>query len=421
MKNDPKTLTDITEIRRRAEQQLKGAHKGSIPNADTARKLLHKLQVHQIELEMQNQELRSAQAKTEAALMRYTELYDFSLISYFTFDHSGTIREVNLTGANLLGLQRAKLVGRRFAAFVSTESQAVFKAFLARLSAGHSREVCEVALLHADKRPLFAQIEAVSDGDGSACRVVATDITQRKQAVDALQQMTERLSLATSAAGIGIWDWDVAKDELVWDEQMYPLYGICKEYFGGAYDAWTRCLAPEDLARSKEAVLAALRGEREFSTEFRVRWPDGSIHDIAAAAKVIRDQEGRPQRMVGTNYDITVRKQAETAARKAERHFRIIFESAPLGIALIDSVTGKYIDVNPKYAEIAGRTVAEMKNLGRLRITHPDEAQEEQTNVALLNAHKIPSFNMSKRIIRPDGSFVWINLSNTPVEMGNGD
>ena len=126
-----------------------------------------------------------------------------------------------------------------------------------------------------------------------------------------LRRVSERLQLATKAAGIGIWDWDVVNDELVWDDTMYELFGIRKEDFSGAYDAWAKSLAPEDFERASAEVQAALRGEREFSVEFRIVRPDRSIHFIKAFAETLWDEEGRPVRMVGVNYDITERKLAE--------------------------------------------------------------------------------------------------------------
>ena len=118
--------------------------------ADTQR-LVHELQVHQIELEMQNEELRRARAELEAGLERYTDLYDFAPVGYLTLDRDGAIRQVNLTGARLLGLERARLVGRRFGVFVGEPDRAGFNTFLERVFESQAQEVCEVALLNKEK------------------------------------------------------------------------------------------------------------------------------------------------------------------------------------------------------------------------------------------------------------------------------
>ena len=138
----------------------------------------------------------------------------------------------------------------------------------------------------------------------------------KSSAVDPLkiadaERLAERLQLATKAAGIGIWDWDVAKDLLIWDDAMYRLFRVRKEDFSGAYEAWAKTLAPEDFERLSNEVQAALRGEREYDTEFRIVWPDGSIRYIKADGQTFRDNRGRPVRMIGVNYDITERNLAK--------------------------------------------------------------------------------------------------------------
>jgi PAS domain S-box-containing protein len=153
----------------------------------------------------------------------------------------------------------------------------------------------------------------VRDEAGQVYRVagICEDITERRKAEEEFRRVSERLQLATSAARIGIWDWNVEKNELVWDDAMYRLYGVRKEDFSGAYEAWEKTLAREDLDRAQAALQAALRGEREYAPEFRIVWPDGSVHFITGAAQIFRDENGRPVRLVGLNYDITEQKLAD--------------------------------------------------------------------------------------------------------------
>lgn len=166
--------------------------------------------------------------------------------------------------------------------------------------------------------PTQLVVRCVRKADGAVDYVIAMvqDITERKRVEEALRTNEERLKLATSAGGIGIWDWDVQANVLNWDDSMYALYGICKETFSGAYDAWTRTLYPDDRQFADGEIQAALRGEREFSPVFRVLRPDGSIRNIKAYAKVYRDAAGSPTRMIGTNFDITDLKRIEEELRK---------------------------------------------------------------------------------------------------------
>jgi PAS domain S-box-containing protein len=126
-----------------------------------------------------------------------------------------------------------------------------------------------------------------------------------KKSETRLRLSEERLKLAIDAASLGIWDWDVEQDRLVWDDSMFRLYGVRKEEFSGASEAWSRCLVPEDVARAKADVEAALRGDHEFSSEFKVRRADGAIRIIRGVAQIIRNADGKPVRMVGINRDVT--------------------------------------------------------------------------------------------------------------------
>ena len=137
-----------------------------------------------------------------------------------------------------------------------------------------------------------------------------------------LQATSDRLVLATRVAGLGIWDWDVVRDVLVWDDTMYKLYGLRREDFSGAYEAWSRHIHPDDKAQTEQAIQEALRGEREYAPEFRVVWPDGSVHYIQAAAMTFRASDNRPLRMIGVNIDVTERRHAAEARLRLEEQLR---------------------------------------------------------------------------------------------------
>ncbi len=166
---------------------------------------------------------------------------------------------------------------------------------------------CPVPLLAKDGTRIEVETK-VTRGKWNNLEViigVSRDVTERKQAEEALVQLSERLSLATRAGGVGIWDLDLINNKFTWDDQMFSLYGISREQFGCAYDTWQAMVHPEDRKKSDDEVMMAIRGEKEFNHEFRILWPDKSIHTIRALALVQRDSQGLPLRMIGTSWDIT--------------------------------------------------------------------------------------------------------------------
>ena len=152
---------------------------------------------------------------------------------------------------------------------------------------------------------------------------ILRDLTDRKQVEEELKRLTDRFLMATGAAQIGVWDFDPVNNRLIWDDQMFRVYGTSRDQFTGAFEAWAATVHPDDLASEAEKVQKALRGELEFDTDFRVIWPDKSIHYIKAMATVQRDASGEAVKMIGCNWDISrERYAAEELKRTVEELVR---------------------------------------------------------------------------------------------------
>ena len=187
MPKNSNILPDPAEPRRRAEARLSGQQQGDTktgpPKSETdTQRLLQELEVHQIELEMQNEELTAARDKMEALVEKYTDLYDFAPVGYLTLDPLGGILEANLAAASLLGLARSALIKKSFCFFVSPAGRSVFDALLKKVFAGGTREECDVILLVEGKQPFDVRIRANLFESGEACRVAVSDITEHKLA-----------------------------------------------------------------------------------------------------------------------------------------------------------------------------------------------------------------------------------------------
>ncbi len=147
---------------------------------------------------------------------------------------------------------------------------------------------------------------------------VTHDISARKQVENELKQVSTRLALATRAGGVGVWDFNLESNVLLWDDQMFMLYGVDKLNFIVTYDSWITAIHPGDMAQVEHQIQTAIIGDAEFDSEFRVIWPEGTIHNIRALATVQRDSSGKPLRMIGTNWDITVQKETEATLLSAK-------------------------------------------------------------------------------------------------------
>ncbi|MBD2663380.1 two-component hybrid sensor and regulator [Richelia sinica FACHB-800] len=251
--------------------------------------------------------------------------------------------------------------------------------------------------------------QALWDDAGSVIRMSGseTDITERKQKKEQLRNLSDRLTLALQAGAIGTWDWDMVQDP-VCDDRMYELYGVQKSQIKSTYETWRNALYPDDLPEIDAALAAAIRGEKDFDTEFRIVHPDGSIHFIKAAAIVQRNHQGEPIRMVGINSDITERKTIELALRESERRYAALTQAVPVGIFRLDTI-GNCLYVNESWSQMTGRPTQAALGQGWIETLHPEDrdrlsqkwVQWSQT------AQTGELFSNEGRHLLPDGSITW--------------
>jgi len=183
MSKKDQNLTDSQLLRLKAEEKLKKQSRRTstkVLESDT-KKLLHELQVHQIELEMQNEELRQANETAEEALRKYTMLYDFAPMGYFTLDSEGSICELNFTGAEILGDKRYSLINSNFKLFVSEGSKSVFNKFFKNVYTSNAKESCELMLGYNGKQLCQVYMEGIVLGDDRKCLVSVVDISEFKK------------------------------------------------------------------------------------------------------------------------------------------------------------------------------------------------------------------------------------------------
>lgn len=195
MKKQPNNLTDAALLRKKAEDHLKklAPKKDSFLSEAEMLKLIHELEVHQIELEMQNLELLAAKESAERLEEKFEELYDFAPTGYLTLSKKGEITALNFAAAKMLGKERSLLINKSFALFTCAESKLIFNGFLERAFMSKNVETCEVTLEMNTPSPIYASLSGICDENGEFCRLIASDITDRKHMEEALRESESRL------------------------------------------------------------------------------------------------------------------------------------------------------------------------------------------------------------------------------------
>jgi PAS domain S-box-containing protein len=223
---------------------------------------------------------------------------------------------------------------------------------LERLDATRLRAVGEGELFEAEVRLRrrdgtyrwhLIRSAPVRDEEGRLARRfgTATDLDERKRAEEAARRGGERLRLALEAGRMGTWDWDIPTGRIEWSDNLEEIHGLPPGGFDGTMEAFRRLIHPEDRGRVEEAVAAAVEAGAGFEAEFRILRPDGSVGWMAGKGRVHADESGNSVRMVGVGMDITPRKEAEAALRRAEDRFRVAQESSLDGFTILRAVRGE--------------------------------------------------------------------------------
>lgn len=195
--NTSEKFTPAPDLRRRAEDRLDAAlsKTAGISRTDyDAARLLHEVEVHRIELEMQNEELRRAKDEAESNLLKYSDLYELAPVGYFTLDRSGQINLINLRGAILVGVTRSRLLGRSFALLVMDAHRQLFTDFLNKVFSSREKSSCEVTLKNRDNNtPIVVLLEGMAAVSGEECVLVLIDISGRKRIEGELRSFASRI------------------------------------------------------------------------------------------------------------------------------------------------------------------------------------------------------------------------------------
>jgi two-component system, LuxR family, sensor kinase FixL len=403
-----------TELRGQAEARLKARldkNKSKLQEADLPR-LLHELQVYQIELEMQNEELQQAQAALEEARDRYVDLYDFAPVGYVTLTDTGLIAEINIAGASLLGEKRNKLPERRFAQFVVQEDNDRWHQLFLRVLQHGKRQSCELAIKRGDGSRFDAGLDCIRStmaGKAPAVHIILTDITERKQAEEWLKNSSREIEDLYNNAPCGYHSLDkdgvfrrINDTELAW-------LGYSRDEVLGKLKAMD-LMTPASQEIFRENYPKFMKQGFVHNLEIKLIRKDGTVLSALVNATAIYDASGDYVMSRSTISDITQRKEAERALALSEERARLAISTAGLALWDYDLTTGS-VYLSDNWSQLLG---GEKKpTLTTIQVLFSLVPVDEQPKVraAILRAVKGDAaslYRVTHRVRKLNGEYIWI-------------
>lgn len=351
MKKDNKS--SASTLRQKAEELLKERRLEAVlqHSKDQTQELIDELEVHQIEMELQNKELSLAKEQAELAAQKYTELYDFAPSGYFTLSNKGEIIALNLCGSQMLGNERSRLKNCMFSFFVSDETKPVFNLFLGQVFDKKVKESCEVALSKNGDTVLYVHLTGIVAEDSKQCFITATDISESRRKHDAMRDSEALFHLLFEKSADGILIVDVETKTFKYaNPTMCRMLGYTEGELTmlGVVDIHPR----KDLQRVIAEFESQARGDKTLATDIPCLRKDGSI--------MYADINTTPITMDGNLYavglfrDITERKRTAEMLSYERTLFRTIIDLMPDAIYAKD-IEGRKTLCNLREIQLTGK------------------------------------------------------------------
>ena len=321
--NRPHTDADL---RRRAEEVDQRSAAQSPEDIDSLsaeeiRLRFHELRVHQIELEMQNVQLRQTQEALAASQTRYFDLYDMAPVGYCTISKQGLLMEANLKASDLLGMARSELVGQRFSRFIHTEDNDAYYLFRMHLFESSASQECELRMVRLDGTTFWAHLLVTLEQDESGVPVIwmiLSDITGRKQVEMALKESETRFDQLAQQSGTIVWEVDAQGLYTYVSHVVEDVWGYRPEDLVGERHFYD--LHPVDGREAFKTAAFAVFTQKKLFKDFEnaVQAKDGSIKWVLTNCLPLLDSKGNLLGYRGSDTDITKRKQVETVLHRKQ-------------------------------------------------------------------------------------------------------
>ncbi len=299
-----------------------------------ADKLLNELKVHRTVLELRNEELRRVRDDLKESRDRFAALFNRAPVGYVVLDRACVIQEANETFCKLVRQSIDRVRGHSFLAFLGEAHRVSFQTDYDRLFAKPMGRRLEAELL-SDGRPLWAQLDA-SPGEElnsqasdtqPALFLTVSDVSDRKRAEEALREALVKQEAAVGAGNVGLWDWDLATGKVYYSSEWKRQIGYEENEIGNDFSEWENRVHPDDSAQALETLRLLLESSsNQYESEFRFKHKNGSYRYILARGTVMRDEAGRPFRVLGSHMDITERRRAERDLSRRVEFERLVSE-----------------------------------------------------------------------------------------------
>jgi PAS domain S-box-containing protein len=422
---------EADDLRVRAEARLAAEPSAPEPTpltAEQALRLVQELQVHQQELELQNEELRSNRARLQESLQGYADLFDFAHIGYCVLDAQGAILRANLAGAALLGRPRSKLAGRPFPPFLEPTSRSEFTAFLERTLIGDEKQTCRVALHPADAaadatpRQLWLEGRTSVEHGEYRCLVALVEITEQErlhaERSASLREYADLYRAIVDSRNIVKLLIDPESGQILEaNEAAAGYYGHSRDELRGLR-AWhlTVDASREQTLAWLSASASGMCPGSEMIARHRSR--DGQVRDVVLYPEVLR--HGSRLSILATVVDVTERRQMEKRLQASEAQFRALVESASDCIWELDA-QGRYTYMSPRIQDMAGYSPGEVLGKDPYDLFPAIPGREpDQASLARFQAEGRLSC-LRYYTYHRDGHPIQVEISAVPITGANGE
>jgi PAS domain S-box-containing protein len=365
----------------------------------------------------------------EAAIQRYVDLFDFAPIGYVSFNRVGRVEEINVAAARLLGGSRDRLVGEPFALHVTKEDSALFLNHLLRCRSLETRVETELHLKKRGGEIILAHLASspvtASMRDGALLYQTAIiDLTERRRAEEAIRQSEKRYRTLFDLVPVALYTCDANGLIQEYNQHAVELWGRepktndPSERFCGSFKIFYPSGRP--MPHQECPMARALRGEklRAADLEILVEQSSGARRNVLVSPTALKGEQGKIIGAINCLYDITARKHTETALRESEERFRGIIHQSTAGITSTD-LTGRITFANQKFCSMLGYQEREVIGKTIFQITHPGDIAESRRLFRRI-VTKAEPYQLEKRYRCKDGSFLWVNVSASPLRDREG-